>query len=290
MAEGVAEADHQEEETAPQAESGPQPLALHWAARTETGLVRTSNQDSMFAGDRLLAVADGMGGMAAGDVASRLAIEAMTPLDEEFAGNDLLTALRTAVSDANRRIRDEVEEDPAKLGMGTTLTAILFSGERIGLVHIGDSRAYLLRGEEFAQITKDDTYVQLLVDEGRITLDEAATHPQRSLVSRVLQGQPTDPVYSVTAARAGDRYLLCSDGLSGVLRAETIEEAMREYADPDELVERLVDLALRAGGPDNITAVVADIVGDDVPERKGLRSRLRHWLGRDEISNARLPA
>jgi serine/threonine protein phosphatase PrpC len=267
-----------------------QPLALQWAARTEVGLVRGSNQDSMFAGDRLLAVADGMGGMAAGDVASRLAIEAMGPLDEEFAGNDLLTALRTAVSDANRRIRDEVEADPAKLGMGTTLTAILFSGDRIGLVHIGDSRAYLLRGEEFGQITRDDTYVQLLVEEGRITLDEAASHPQRSLVSRVLQGQPTDPVYSVTAARAGDRYLLCSDGLSSVLRAETIEEAMRDYPDVAECVDRLIDLAMRAGGPDNITAVIADIVGDDVPEPKGLRHRIRHWLGRDEVNGARLPA
>jgi serine/threonine protein phosphatase PrpC len=281
MAEGVAE---------DVIDGGQQPLALHWAARTDVGLARSSNQDSVYAGDRLLAVADGMGGMAAGDVASRLAIEAMGPLDEEFAGNDLLTALRTAVSDANRRIRDEVEADPAKLGMGTTLTAILFSGDRIGMVHIGDSRAYLVRGEDFAQITRDDTYVQLLVDEGRITLDEATTHPQRSLVSRVLQGQPTDPVYSVTAARAGDRYLLCSDGLSGVLRAETIEEVLREYTDVDECVERLVDLALRAGGPDNITAVVADIVGDDVPVPKGLRRRLRSWLGRDEISGARLPA
>ncbi|GAA0714961.1 hypothetical protein GCM10010199_15310 [Dactylosporangium roseum] len=272
------------------AEAEPQPLALQWAARTEVGLVRGSNQDSVFAGDRLLAVADGMGGMAAGDVASRLVIEAMSPLDGEFAANDLLTALRTAVSDANRRIRDEVEADPAKQGMGTTLTAILFSGTRIGLVHIGDSRAYLLRGEEFSQVTRDDTYVQLLVDEGQITPDEAATHPQRSLVSRVLQGQPTDPVYSVTPARAGDRYLLCSDGLSGVLRAETIEEAMREYGDVDECVDRLVDLALRAGGPDNITVVVADVVGDDVPEPRGLRHRLRSWLSKDEVTGARLPA
>lgn len=281
MAEGVAEGV---------IDGGHQPLALHWAARTDVGLVRSMNQDSVYAGDRLLAVADGMGGMAAGDVASRLVIEAMGPLDEEFAGNDLLTALRTAVSDANRRIRDEVETDPTKQGMGTTLTAILFSGDRIGMVHIGDSRAYLLRGDEFSQVTKDDTYVQLLVDEGRITLDEASTHPQRSLVSRVLQGQPTDPVYSVTAARAGDRYLLCSDGLSGVLRAETIEGVLREYTDVDECVERLVDLALRAGGPDNITAVVADLVGDDAPERRGLRNRLRSWLGRDEITGARLPA
>ena len=268
----------------------PQPLALQWAARTEIGLVRSSNQDSVYAGNRLLAVADGMGGMAAGDVASRLAIEAMTPLDEEFAGSDLLTALRTAVSDANRRIRDEVEADPEKQGMGTTLTAILFSGDRVGLVHIGDSRCYLLRGEEFGQVTRDDTYVQMLVEEGRITLDEASTHPQRSLVSRVLQGQPTDPVYSVVPARAGDRYLLCSDGLSGVLRAETIEQVLREYADVDACVDRLVDLALRAGGPDNITAVLADIVGDDVPEPKGLRHRLRTWLSRDEVTGARLPA
>lgn len=271
-------------------ESQPRPLALEWAARTEVGMVRSNNQDSMFAGGRLLAVADGMGGMAAGDVASRLAIEAMAPLDEEFAGSDLLTALRTAVSDANRRIRDEVETDPEKQGMGTTLTAILFSGDRVGLVHIGDSRAYLLRGEDFEQVTRDDTYVQMLVDEGRITLDEASTHPQRSLVSRVLQGQPTDPVYSVVPARAGDRYLLCSDGLSGVLRAETIEEVLREYQDVEECADRLVDLALRAGGPDNITAVVADIVGDDVPEPKGLRQRLRSWLGRDEVNGARLPA
>lgn len=271
-------------------EEGRRPLALEWAARTDVGLVRGSNQDSMFAGDRLLAVADGMGGMAAGDVASRLAIEAMTPLDEEFAGNDILTALRTAVSDANRRIRDEVEEDPAKQGMGTTLTALLFGGGRIGLVHIGDSRAYLLRGEEFSQITRDDTYVQLLVDEGQITLDEAAMHPQRSLVSRVLQGLPTDPVYSVTPARAGDRYLLCSDGLSSVLRAETIEEVLREQPGAQECVDRLVDLALRGGGPDNITAVVADVVGDDVPERRGLRRRLQSWLGRSDVTGARLPA
>src|SRR5690348_18356712 len=116
------------------AEAEPQPLALRWAARTEVGLVRSSNQDSLFAGDRLLAVADGMGGMAAGDVASRLAIEAMAPLDEEFAGQDVVDALRTAVADANRRIRDEVEADPAKQGMGTTLTAIMLSGGRLGMV------------------------------------------------------------------------------------------------------------------------------------------------------------
>ena len=264
------------------------PLALLWAARSEIGLVRSNNQDSFHAGDRLLAVADGMGGMAAGDVASRLTIDALEPLEEAYAGNDVVDALRTAVADANRRIRDEVEADPAKQGMGTTLTAILFSGGRIGMVHIGDSRAYRLRGEEFEQLTKDDTYVQMLVDEGRINLEEASSHPQRSLVSRVLQGQPTDPSYSIHQARPGDRFLLCSDGLSSVLRAETIEEVLRDYEDVEACAARLVDLALRAGGPDNITAIVAEVVGD-VPPEPGLRERLRAWLDRRSEAGARLP-
>jgi serine/threonine protein phosphatase PrpC len=264
------------------------PLAMLWAARSDTGLVRRNNQDSYHAGDRLLAVADGMGGMAAGDVASRLTIEALEPLEDAYAGHDVVDALRTAVADANRRIRDEVEADPAKQGMGTTLTAILFSSGRIGMVHIGDSRAYRLRGDEFEQLTKDDTYVQMLVDEGRIDLEEASSHPQRSLVSRVLQGQPTDPSYSIHQARPGDRFLLCSDGLSGVLRAETIEEVLREYGDVDACAARLVDLALRAGGPDNITAIVAEVVGDEPPE-PGLRDRLRAWLDRRSEAGARLP-
>ena len=268
------------------AKSLAQPLALRWAARTDVGKVRSTNQDAVFAGDRLLAVADGMGGMAAGDVASKLAIDGLTSLDEAFAGRDVVDALRTAVADANRRIREEVEADPAKQGMGTTLTAMLFAEGRIGMVHIGDSRAYQLRGEEFAQITKDDTYVQMLVDEGRITADEAGSHPQRSLVSRVLQGQPTDPAYSVFPARPGDRYLLCSDGLSGVLSAETIEEVLRDYPDVDECATRLIDLALRAGGPDNITAIVAEVTGDEPPE-PGLLERLRDWFDR-RGSGARL--
>lgn len=268
------------------ANSVTEPLALRWAARSETGLVRANNQDSVFAGERLLAVADGMGGMAAGDVASKLAIEAITPLDEAFAGHDVVDALRAAVSDANRRIREEVEADPTKQGMGTTLTAILHSGNRIGLVHIGDSRAYRLRGDELEQLTRDDTYVQMLVEEGRIDADEASSHPQRSLVSRVLQGQPTDPSYSVHAARPGDRYLLCSDGLSGVLRAETIAEVLVDYPDVEACVARLLDLAMRAGGPDNISVVVADVVGDEPPE-PGLREKMKSWFSRHEGAGLR---
>jgi protein phosphatase len=150
--------------------------------------------------------------------------------------------------------------------MGTTLTAVLFSGSKIGMVHIGDSRAYLLRQGEFAQITKDDTYVQMLVDEGRISPEEASSHPQRSLLTRALDGRDIDPEYSVRQVLPGDRYLICSDGLSGVVSAETIDESLRGYADPQQCVERLVQLALRGGGPDNITVVIADATDADIVE------------------------
>ena len=186
-------------------------LTLRYAARSDRGLIRGGNQDSVYAGPRLLAVADGMGGMAAGDVASNIVIAAMAPLDEDVPGNALVDALRGAVETANQQIRDAVDANPAMEGMGTTLTALLFSGTRFGMVHIGDSRAYLLREGEFVQVTKDDTYVQMLVDEGQITEEEASSHPQRSLLTRALQGSDADPEYSVRQAVPGDRYLLCSD-------------------------------------------------------------------------------
>jgi protein phosphatase len=151
-------------------------------------------------------------------------------------------------------------------GMGTTLTAMLFGGSKFGMVHIGDSRAYLVREGEFGQVTKDDTYVQMLVDEGRISLEEADTHPQRHLLFRALDGRDAEPEYSVRQAIPGDRYLLCSDGLSSVVSAETIESTLREYTNPDQCAERLVQLALRGGGPDNITVIVADVTDEDIVE------------------------
>jgi len=154
-------------------------LTLRYAAHSDRGLIRDGNQDSVYAGPRLLAVADGMGGMAAGDVASNIVIGAMAPLDEDVPGDALVDALRAAVDSANQQLRDTVDANPHLEGMGTTLTALLFSGSKIGMVHIGDSRAYLLRNGEFTQITKDDTYVQMLVDEGRISQEEANSHPQR---------------------------------------------------------------------------------------------------------------
>ncbi|EEP72603.1 serine/threonine phosphatase [Micromonospora sp. ATCC 39149] len=241
-------------------------LTLRYAAHSDRGLIRDGNQDSVYAGPRLLAVADGMGGMAAGDVASNIVIGAMAPLDEDVPGDALVDALRSAVGTANQQLRDTVDANPQLEGMGTTLTATLFSGTKLGMVHIGDSRAYLLRNGEFAQITKDDTYVQMLVDEGRISAEEASSHPQRSLLTRALDGRDIDPEYSVRQVLPGDRYLICSDGLSGVVSAETIADTMREYADPQQCVERLVQLALRGGGPDNITVIIADATDQDIVE------------------------
>src|SRR3982750_2780949 len=242
-------------------------LTLRYAAQSDRGLIRDLNQDSLYAGPRLLAVADGMGGMAAGDVASNVVIAAMAPLDEDVPGDALVDALRSAVETANQQLRDAVDANPALEGMGTTLTAMLFSGTRFGMVHVGDSRAYLLRDSDFVQVTKDDTYVQMLVDEGRISAEEASSHPQRSLLTRALDGRDIDPEYSVRQVLKGDRYLICSDGLSGVVSADTIAETLRDGADPQACVERLVQLALRGGGPDNITVVIADATDADIVEQ-----------------------
>ncbi|MFG1790784.1 PP2C family protein-serine/threonine phosphatase [Nocardia sp. NPDC049149] len=237
-------------------------LVLRYAARSDRGLVRGNNEDSVYAGARLLALADGMGGHAAGEVASQLMIAALAHLDDDEPGDDLLGKLDAATREGNAAIADQVEEEPELDGMGTTLTAVLFAGKKLGLVHIGDSRAYMLRGGELAQITRDDTFVQSLVDEGRITPEQAHTHPQRSLIMRALTGNEIEPTLIMREARAGDRYLLCSDGLSDVVSDETIANTMREGS-TDECADRLIELALRSGGPDNVTVVVADVIDLD---------------------------
>lgn len=237
-------------------------LVLRYAARSDRGLVRANNEDSVYAGARLLALADGMGGHAAGEVASQLVIAALAHLDDDEPGGDLLSKLDSAVREGNSAIAAHVEADPELEGMGTTLTAILFAGTRLGLVHIGDSRGYLLRDGELNQITKDDTFVQTLVDEGRITAEEAHSHPQRSLIMRALTGHEVEPTLIMREARAGDRYLLCSDGLSDPVSHETILEAL-QIPDVAESADRLIELALRGGGPDNVTVVVADVIDYD---------------------------
>jgi PPM family protein phosphatase len=244
-------------------------LVLRYSARSDRGLVRQNNQDAVYAGPRLLALADGMGGHAAGEVASSLVISALASLDEDDPGDDLLAELRDAAVDGNAAITRHVADAPDLEGMGTTLTAILFAGSRLGLVHIGDSRAYQLRDGYLTQITKDDTFVQSLIDEGRITEEEAHTHPQRSLLLRAITGQDIDPSLTIREARPGDRFLLCSDGLSGVVSDETLAETLQAYRDPRECADRMIELALRGGGPDNITCIVADVVdidfGEDAP-------------------------
>src|SRR4051812_23454965 len=165
------------------------PLSLRYAARSDVGLIREGNEDSGYAGPSLLAVADGMGGHAAGEVASSVAVSTMATLEDDVPSTELLDALATAVNQANDAISDMVEKHPQLDGMGTTLTALLWSGRRVGLVHVGDSRAYLLRNGDIQQITHDHTFVQQLQDEGRITADEAAVHPQRSLLLRCLDGR-----------------------------------------------------------------------------------------------------
>lgn len=237
-------------------------LVLRYAARSDRGLVRANNEDSVYAGHRLLALADGMGGHAAGEVASQLVIAALAHLDDDEPGGDLLGKLNNAVRAGNSAIAAQVEMEPDLEGMGTTLTALLFNGNRIGLVHIGDSRGYLMRNGELVQITKDDTFVQTLVDEGRITAEEAHSHPQRSLIMRALTGHEVEPTLIIREARAGDRYLLCSDGLSDPVSDETILEAL-QIPDVGECAHRLIELALRGGGPDNVTVIVADVVDED---------------------------
>ncbi len=237
-------------------------IAFHFAARSDVGLVRSENQDSGYAGPHLLVVADGMGGHAGGDIASSVAIARLVELDgNSIGGREAGEELGGAVASANRELGRLAAAQPELKGMGTTVTALLRSRNTLTLAHIGDSRAYMLRGERFTQITHDHSFVQTLIDEGRITEDEAATHPQRSLVTRVLTGQPSDePDMAVREVAPGDRYLVCSDGLSGYVAGETIEEILRGGDPPGRTADTLVDLARRAGAPDNVTVVVADVV------------------------------
>jgi protein phosphatase len=235
-------------------------LGIRYAALSDAGLVRESNQDAAYAGSRLLAVADGFGSH--GAPASAAAIEALKPLDAgAIAAGDLLNVLDDAIGQATQAVRDIAEATPAPGEVGTTLTAMLWTGSQLALVHIGDSRAYLRRGGEFFQITHDHTLVQSMVDEGRIAPEEAMTHPQRALLLRALTGG-TDaaPDVRLHDVQADDRYLLSSDGLSTVLPTEKMHHVVSTIADPEQAVRALVAEANRSGGPDNVSCVVADVV------------------------------
>ncbi|MGE9782637.1 Stp1/IreP family PP2C-type Ser/Thr phosphatase [Janibacter sp. G368] len=237
-------------------------LTFHFAARSDVGLVRKDNQDSGYAGPHLLVVADGMGGHAGGDLASATVITELVEIDHDsLTAAEASTQLGRAITRANGEIARTYADNAELEGMGTTVTAIMRARNKLILAHIGDSRAYLLRDGRLSQITKDHSFVQTLIDEGRITEEEASTHPQRSVVTRVLTGADDDePDLGAREAHLGDRYLLCSDGLSGFVAIDTIEEILTGGTPPGQAADDLVSLALRAGAPDNVTVVVADVV------------------------------
>jgi len=241
-------------------------IALRYAARSDVGLVRANNQDSAYAGPHLLVVADGMGGHAGGDVASSVAVAHLAPLDDEAHGpDDVLAELTRALTSAHDELLARAEENPELSGLGTTVTALLRSGNKLAMAHIGDSRAYLLRDGELTQVSTDHTFVQHLVNTGKITAEEAERHPQRSVLLRVLGDFDMDilPDMSVREAVPGDRWLLCSDGLSGVVSHDTMAHTLRTERDIDACADHLVALALRGGAPDNVTVVLGDVVEVD---------------------------
>ncbi|MCD0482273.1 MerR family transcriptional regulator [Streptacidiphilus sp. ASG 303] len=236
------------------------PLTVRLAARSHRGLVRASNQDTAYAGRRLAAVADGMGARGGG-LASAAAVGALRPFEDGLPEGDLLGGLAEAVRRADAELRALAAADPGLEGLGTTLTAVLWSGSELALVHIGDTRAYLLRDGGLFLVTHDHTHVQSLVDEERLTPEEAASHPQRALLVRALTGTGDPrPDLSLHAARAGDRYLLCSDGLSTVVAEGELRRVLTGAPDADRAADELVDLAVRRGGPDNVACAVADVL------------------------------
>jgi serine/threonine protein phosphatase PrpC len=231
---------------------------LRFAVQSQVG-IRPNNEDGAVAGPWLLALADGVGGHAAGDVAASLAINELSAINRQPPSRDLLDDLCEAFSRANSAIADHCAHDPQTSGMATTLTALLFSERRVALGHIGDSRAYLFRDGHLQQITRDDTLVQSLVDQGRLTPDEAWTHPQRNIVLKILAGRDDEPHLEVRETDPEDRYLICSDGLSDYVPAEEIAAVM-ENDDPRRWPQELVRLALQRGSQDNITCVAGEVV------------------------------
>jgi PPM family protein phosphatase len=233
-------------------------LTLRHAVTSETGR-RPNNEDMAFAGTRLLVLADGMGGGPAGEIAASLAVEQMKPFDDGRPDQNLMGELRRAVSAANAAIAGRIAADPDTVGMGTTLTAVLFEGSFAAVAHIGDSRAYLFRDGTLTQITKDDTYVQALIDDGRIIPEQAWNHPLGAILLKVLRGAEDRPHLELRGIHPGDRYLLCSDGLSDYVLPDTIVDVLR-IPDLRTCADELIRKALQHGSQDNITCIVADIV------------------------------
>ena len=268
------------------------------AAASHVGKVRANNQDSGYAGEHLFVVADGMGGHAGGDVASALAIQSIARIDRPFdTASDAAAALRDALLEANQELAETVFEHPELAGMGTTVSGFVRVGDRLALAHIGDSRVYRWRDGTLTQMTKDHTFVQRLVDSGRITAEEAAVHPRRSVLMRVLGDVELSPEIDVEVleTRPGDRWVLCSDGLSGFVEEDRIGELLDENPDAGAAVEALIDESLDHGAPDNVTVIVVGV--DDtpsssagLPQTVGSASRPLSYVSPTQRRSARLPA
>jgi protein phosphatase len=207
-------------------------------------------------------VADGIGGQPSGEVASRIVITALATVETRVNEAEPGTLMLAALDAANQRIREQAEADRTTDGMGTTVTAVFLRDEMVVLLHVGDSRGYHLRDGVLTQITRDDTYVQSLVDQGLLSRDEARHHPQRSLITQAVQGGHFEPTVATMAVRTGDRFMICSDGLSDIVTDKAIAEVLKAHAGPQACADRLVKLALQAGAPDNVTVIVADVAED----------------------------
>lgn len=238
--------------------------SLKYHAHSEVGRIRKNNQDSGYASPTLLLVADGMGGAAAGDLASAVVATEAKQRDRTLVGEEMLEFLGGLLHRANDKLRDLIDDDPTVDGMGTTFCGAAFDGTHLGVAHIGDSRLYRLREGKLEQLTHDHSWVQNLIDEGRITPDEALRHPHRSLILKVLNGQTEpDPDYLMLEVAEADRYLFCSDGLSGLIDDSHLEAVLQGVTDLTECASMLAEDANAAGGHDNITIVMADIVAYD---------------------------
>ena len=235
-------------------------LAVRAVAATDQGLVRSNNEDSVFVGNRLFVVADGMGGLPAGELASDILVQVLGGVDQKPDTGEPLQDLIEALQVANKQIEKSVAEDDARDGMGTTVTALLLSGDRLAALNVGDSRCYLVRDGSLTQITKDDTYVQALVDQGVLTADDARRHPQRALVTQAVQGGPFRPNGRMYPVIPGDRFLLCSDGLSDYVEDAVIAQTLRDNPDRRTCAAELINRTLENGAPDNVTVIIADVV------------------------------
>jgi len=266
-------------------------ISFRHAASSHVGLVRNSNEDSGYADAHLLVVADGMGGHAAGELASAAAVAAVCAdlSDRPSDSHDYEAWVRAKVDAAHQRIGDLIIDDPERRGMGTTFTLIGATDEHLVLAHVGDSRAYRLRGGVLEQLTRDHTYVQMLVDTGRLRPEEAATHPRRNLLLRTIDGiHELELDVEEFTGEIGDRYLLCSDGLTTVLQDDAIADVLRS-GDPTYAVATLIDYALAGGSPDNVSVIVADLMDTEEQTDAILIGAAREDEVREDLGRVLLP-